>query len=93
MWGSLGWALATFFAGKLFNIDPNLNFILASACALIFLVALAFVKITELQSQHDQEKLLTQAVTIKDAFGLLKLKRILVSFCICYWGNLYLRSV
>lgn len=74
MWGSLGWALATFFAGKLFNIDPNLNFILASACALIFLVALAFVKITELQSQHDQEKLLTQAVTIKDAFGLLKLK-------------------
>ena len=59
MWGSLGWALATFFAGKLFNIDPNLNFILASACALIFLVALAFVKITELQSQHDQEKLLT----------------------------------
>ena len=25
MWGSLGWAVATFFAGLLFNINPQLN--------------------------------------------------------------------
>jgi len=27
MWGSLGWAAATFFAGFLFNINPNINFV------------------------------------------------------------------
>ena len=26
MWGSLGWACASFFAGYLFNFDPNINF-------------------------------------------------------------------
>jgi OHS family lactose permease-like MFS transporter len=35
MWGSLGWAAATFFAGQLFNINPNINFWVASVSASI----------------------------------------------------------
>lgn len=41
MWGSLGWASATFLAGFIFNIDPNINFWLASAAALVFLLLLS----------------------------------------------------
>ncbi len=40
MWGSLGWAVATFFAGLLFNIDPKLNFAVASCSGLVFLLHL-----------------------------------------------------
>jgi cellulose synthase (UDP-forming) len=40
MWGSLGWAAATFLAGILFNINPNLNFWMASSSAIIFLLLL-----------------------------------------------------
>lgn len=36
MWGSLGWAVATFFAGLLFNINPQLNFLVASCSGLVF---------------------------------------------------------
>lgn len=36
MWGSLGWAVATFFAGLLFNINPHLNFAVASCSGLVF---------------------------------------------------------
>lgn len=44
MWGSLGWASATFLAGFIFNIDPNINFWLASAAALVFLLLLSQVR-------------------------------------------------
>ena len=45
MWGSLGWAAATFFAGQLFNIDPNINFWIASASAIIlfFIILSSFL--------------------------------------------------
>ena len=33
MWGSLGWAVATFFAGLLFNINPDLNFAGGFSCS------------------------------------------------------------
>ena len=38
MWGSLGWAVATFFAGLLFNINPQLNFLVASCSGLVFFI-------------------------------------------------------
>ncbi len=44
MWGSLGWASATFLAGFIFNIDPNINFWLASAAAVVFLLLLSQVR-------------------------------------------------
>ncbi|WP_373417881.1 MFS transporter, partial [Vibrio parahaemolyticus] len=40
MWGSLGWAAATFFAGRNINIDPDYNFIMATISGLIFLAIL-----------------------------------------------------
>lgn len=41
MWGSLGWATATFCAGYLFNKGPDINFWLASLSACVF-IALIF---------------------------------------------------
>jgi OHS family lactose permease-like MFS transporter len=73
MWGSIGWAVATFFAGKVFNSNPDLNFILASLTACIFIVSLIFVKTEVLQSMHDDEKSKSESVTIYDALNLLKL--------------------
>jgi MFS transporter, OHS family, lactose permease len=35
-WGSFGYAAATFVAGKLFGIDPHINFWMASVVAVIF---------------------------------------------------------
>jgi len=46
MWGSLGWATATFFAGLLFNINPNLNFLVASCSGLVFFCLLARLKVS-----------------------------------------------
>lgn len=68
MWGSLGWACATFFAGYLFNINPHLNFYLASACAFIFMIALLFVSTT---ATDDTAKPTTAPLNIRDAAGLL----------------------
>ena len=44
MWGSLGWAVATFFAGLLFNINPKLNFAVATGSGLLFFVLLASLR-------------------------------------------------
>ena len=72
MWGSLGWACATFFTGYLFNINPHINFYLASACAVIFMVALLFVSTTPAagDTPHTGATLNT-----RDALGLLRLPR------------------
>ncbi|MDF3014117.1 MAG: galactoside permease [Cellvibrio sp.] len=72
MWGSLGWACATFFTGYLFNINPHINFYLASACAVIFMVALLFVSTapTAGDTPHTNTTLNT-----RDALGLLRLPR------------------
>ena len=40
LWGSLGWACATFIAGGLFNADPKLNFAIASATGVVFILCL-----------------------------------------------------
>ena len=42
--GSLGWAAATFGAGRIFNIDPNINFILASASGALFFLFVVLAK-------------------------------------------------
>ncbi|MFD4899900.1 oligosaccharide MFS transporter [Streptomyces sp. NPDC057699] len=47
MFGSLGWAAATFFAGRLFNIDPSLNFWAASGAAAVFAALLVAIRVTD----------------------------------------------
>jgi OHS family lactose permease-like MFS transporter len=37
LWGSLGYSLAALFSGRLYNIDPRINFFLASAAGLLLL--------------------------------------------------------
>lgn len=44
-WGSLGWGTAAFFTGQLINVDPGLNFWVASATALVPLCILLVVKV------------------------------------------------
>lgn len=69
MWGSVGWAIATFFTGQIFNISPTLNFVLASVSALVFLVCLWFVKASD---ESKQVNLSASALKITDAIALFK---------------------
>ena len=72
-WGSLGWATAAFFTGTFFNIDPNLNFWMASAIAVVPLCVLIFVKIPvpqEAVSEFSRAK----KVVLSDVLNILKLK-------------------
>ncbi len=74
MWGSLGWAVATFFAGMLFNVDPKLNFAVASGSGLVFLVLLARLRVSS-ASHAMQEAVSGGKVTLQDALRLLNLPR------------------
>lgn len=67
MFGSLGWALATFCAGFIFNIAPIGNFILASVAAVIFVIAIR--QIEELREDGSSNS--TPSVTLKDASKLV----------------------
>lgn len=70
MWGSLGWAVATFFAGQLFNINPNINFWIASISAIILFLIILSVSIE--MTEEDIQK--AESVKIKDVYALFKLK-------------------
>ncbi|MGM7723210.1 MFS transporter [Metabacillus sp. Hm71] len=70
MWGSLGWAAATFFAGQLFNINPNINFWVASISAVILVAIILSVKIE--MTNEEMER--ADSVTLKDVGQLFLLK-------------------
>ncbi len=74
MWGSLGWAVATFFAGLLFNINPDLNFLVASCSGLVFFCLLARLKVTASASMEKLE-IGAKKVSLEDALRLLTLPR------------------
>lgn len=89
MWGSLGWAVATFFAGLLFNINPQLNFAVASCSGLVF-----FFLLVRLSVPGDTQALSTEGeksnIKLEDALRLLTLPRFwaLVFFVVgtCIYG-------
>ena len=70
MWGSLGWAAATFFAGQFFNINPNINFWIASLSAMILVGIIVSVRVE--MTDTDLEK--ADSVTLKDVGNLFLLK-------------------
>jgi len=70
MWGSLGWAAATFFAGQLFNINPNINFWVASVSAVILVAIIISVKVE--MTHHEMER--ADSVTLKDVGQLFLLR-------------------
>ncbi|EKT56412.1 MFS transporter [Providencia sneebia] len=75
MWGSLGWAAATFFAGRNINIDPNYNFIMASISGIIFLAILLQLKTSKMNAFNHLEHGNPSAITIHDALHLFTLPR------------------
>lgn len=74
MWGSLGWAGATFFAGLLFNIDPNLNLAMGSVSALLFIILLWRLRNVRPHTMNELEFGKTQSLTVSDALGLLRMR-------------------
>ncbi|MFJ7977371.1 MFS transporter [Peribacillus sp. NPDC096379] len=70
MWGSLGWAAATFFAGQLFNINPNINFWIASVSAIILVTIIMSIKVE--MTEQEVEK--ADSVKLKDVGQLFLLK-------------------
>ncbi len=72
-WGSLGWAVAAFFAGRLINIDPELNFWMTSVCALVPAAILLFAKIRIPANVQDHFNSATK-VTFADVTNLFKLR-------------------
>lgn len=73
MWGSLGWASATFFAGFIFNVNPNINFWLASASAIIFILLLSQIRELKPNAMSSLAYGKPENLTLKDALGLLQL--------------------
>ncbi|MBA6297785.1 MFS transporter [Colwellia sp. MB02u-9] len=73
MWGSLGWALATFFSGSLLNLNPNYNFWLSSLCGAAFLILIVFVNTQSLVKVHDEFNGVSTAPKLHDIVGLFKL--------------------
>jgi len=78
LWGSIGFACAALFSGRLFNIDPAINFFLASAAGLALLPLLAMTRI-EVQAQ---EKTQSHSLKIREAFALLRVPK--------FWGFMVL---
>ncbi|MEX9926848.1 MFS transporter [Providencia rettgeri] len=70
MWGSLGWATATFFAGRNINLNPDYNFIMATVSGLLFLVILLNLKTANADAYNSLEHGKPSAITVKDALQL-----------------------
>jgi len=70
MWGSLGTAIAAFFAGQIFNLNPDYNFLIGSIAAVIALVILLTTKI----DVTDSEVKSTATVKVKDVFEIFRLR-------------------
>lgn len=75
MWGSLGWAAATFFAGRNINVNPDYNFIMATVSGLIFLVVLLRLKTANADAYNSLEHGNPSAITVSDALQLFALPR------------------
>ncbi|ESQ79323.1 hypothetical protein AEYBE204_09955 [Asticcacaulis sp. YBE204] len=78
MFGALGFACAAFFSGNLFNINPHINFGIASGLAVILIGTLFFFR------GESKEAVLGKSsrVTLKDSFAVLKLPK--------FWGFMVL---
>ncbi|WP_075181065.1 MFS transporter [Pantoea sp. 1.19] len=73
MWGSLGWACATFIAGRLITLNPEINFWLASASGAIFLLLLSQLKMVKVNAISTLAVGSPQALSWQDTLALLRL--------------------
>lgn len=77
LWGSLGFACAAFFSGTLFNIDPRIDFFLASGAGLAMLMALIFapIKASAREAAESKSLRITDALSV---LGMTKFWRFMV---------------
>ncbi|MRW89745.1 oligosaccharide MFS transporter [Duganella sp. FT80W] len=68
LWGSLGFASAAFLTGRLYNVDPHINFILASCAGLLLVLMLALWRLPE----HDTVAAAGAKLRLADAVALLR---------------------
>ena len=71
LWGSLGFAAAAFFSGTLFNMDPRINFFLASLAGFFMLLVLYLAPIETSEEEMQDCKRLRLA----DALAVLRLPK------------------
>jgi OHS family lactose permease-like MFS transporter len=78
LWGSLGYASAAAFTGRLYNLDPKLNFYLASAAGVLLVPIILSARI----ETGATERARTNALTPGDAASILQLPK--------FWGFMVL---
>jgi OHS family lactose permease-like MFS transporter len=71
LWGSLGFASAAVFSGRLFNVDPGINFYLASAAGLLLIPILLATRIAPDPGQQAA----AERMKPKDSLALLALPK------------------
>jgi OHS family lactose permease-like MFS transporter len=69
LWGSLGFASAAMFSGRIYNVDPGINFALASVAGLLMLVLLAVWR----AGPADNQVRAKDGVRLAEAFALLRM--------------------
>jgi len=87
LWGSLGFAAAALFSGPLYNIDPRINFFLASAAGLLCIPVILLARIAPDPGDHQR----STGITPRAAMGMLGQKEFW-KFMVLILGvtNLYL---
>jgi OHS family lactose permease-like MFS transporter len=70
LWGSLGFASAALFSGRIYNINPGINFALASAAGVLMLALLAVWR----AGPVDQAVRTKDGVRLAEAFALLRMR-------------------
>jgi len=68
LWGSLGFASAAFLTGRLYNIDPHINFMLASLAGLLLVLMLTLWRLPA----HDAAAAAGNKLRLGDALALLR---------------------
>jgi oligosaccharide:H+ symporter len=68
LWGSLGFASAAFLTGRLYNVDPHINFMLASIAGMLLVAMLALWRLPE----HDSAAAAGPKLRLADALALLR---------------------
>jgi OHS family lactose permease-like MFS transporter len=68
LWGSLGYASAAFLTGRLYNVDPHINFMLASLAGLVLVLILALWRLPA----HEAVSSTAPKLRLMDALGLLR---------------------
>lgn len=78
LWGSLGYASAAVFTGRLYNIDPNINFYMASVAGLLLIPVILAARI----EPDATEQAHAQALTPKQSLSVLGQRK--------FWGFMVL---